>query len=181
MSATASPEPNQRGLFLAHHPLQVGLALLVVDVGTRLPGVPSAVDLAGGIACISLLVAWTTSDVLHLRRRLCLRCARATPLDPQAAVAKKMRWLRLYHYTTERPWLWAGTLIVLVAPIYVFGLKWLSPLVWIPAVGLPVLAWVHMPLQPWCPFCHWDDGGDEEPSPEPTPDPSIAPDRDKVR
>jgi hypothetical protein len=28
---------------------------------------------------------------------------------------------------------------------------------------------IHRPLQPWCPQCHWDDGGDEEPAPEPVP------------
>ena len=33
---------------------------------------------------------------------------------------------------------------------------------------------VHRRIEPWCPYCGWGRGGDDEDTPEPTPDPDVA-------
>ena len=41
------------------------------------------------------------------------------------------------------------------------------------ALGFIISVWQHRKLQPWCPYCRWDEGGDEEVSPD-VPDPAMS-------
>jgi hypothetical protein len=105
---------------------------------------------------------------------LCPVCARKTPIDPAKTVARKRRTLRALHWFKPHPKLTKWTPIVLLV------------LSFMPWVGMPaffaLMAWlaltsylmiVHMPLQPWCPQCKWNGGGDKEVTPDPVPAPST--------
>lgn len=101
---------------------------------------------------------------------LCPVCARKTPIDPAKAVAKKRRALRTLHWFDPRPRLTKWTPIVLLVLSFMpwvgipafFGL-----MSWLAFTGYLVI--VHMPLQPWCPQCKWNGGGDKEAVPNPDP------------
>jgi hypothetical protein len=103
----------------------------------------------------------------HLSR-LCDRCAAGTPLDPQASVERWIRFLRLDH-AVGRTLLLALAFLALVW----WGERqhtWLSAAVdimfvlWL--VALSTAEYMHRKLYPWCPYCHWDDGGDHEEAPD---------------
>lgn len=187
-AAASADEPNDRTLLLAHHPLAVGVALVAIDVVAMLPGLTYLQSLLVDLPATLLFVAWVYSVYRHMRIGLCEHCARKTPIDPQAEVNRKRRWLRLIHRLTEGKWARWGPLAVILTLAVLSSIKIgefrvgliATPLLWVVIVGPAVLLHIHNPLQPWCPWCRWDEGGDEEPSPEPTPDPSRAPDRDKV-
>jgi hypothetical protein len=184
MTHAAAGRPNNRATFLAHYPLQVAVVLIALDVGARFPMTLSAVPWVLAAVVFALFVAFLYSQFRHQQAGLCEQCAKDTPLDPQKAVNQRMRWLKLTHKLFDTKWrrvvglLPLGIALAGWVTIGWFHLGWITaPLFWAAMLGPAVLVRIHNPLQPWCPFCHWDDGGDEEPSPEPTPDPSIAPDR----
>lgn len=184
-SAAASADgPSDRVTLLAHYPLQVCVAVIALDFGWHTVESPSALRVVLYFATFLLYFFWIYAMAAHHKQGLCERCAKDTPLDPEKAVAKRIRWLRLTHRFADTRWRWLplgvaiGSLAVGFIQIGSFSFSHItSPIFWVAMLGPAILAHVHNPLQPWCPFCRWDDGGDSEPSPEPTPDPSIAPDR----
>lgn len=127
------------------------------------------------------VVGFTCQVVLH-ERHLCLRDLDDAPLlDPQAAVDQHRRALRIHH--NRRQYLVA--LITGVLPLaillvmtgqasYPVGVK--LALTALAAIGVAANCYVgyiqatHRRLQPWCPWCRRNDGGD--PVVSPTPDPA---------
>lgn len=121
-------------------------------------------------------------------RGLCLRCMELAPHDPQTAVNREMRSLRLAHVLEDRNPLWFLPIIfgwVIWSAIIGLACSQLIDdhgLVYAivePLIAFPPLLYFdramkfHNWLRPWCPMCKpWDDGGAPEPSP--TPDPSGA-------
>lgn len=120
-----------------------------------------------------LMVLFLFTDVVHQWHvyALCPVCARKVPLDPPVKIAEKRRRLRSLHWLADRP------KIVKYAQWFMLALclvPWgVGRVAWIALMGvfatLVYLENVHRPLQPWCPQCHWDDGGDEEFVPDPDP------------
>jgi hypothetical protein len=138
------------------------------------------------------LAAWgilwftLTIDSGYHYARLCERCAAATPLDPQAAVDRWRRVLRLDHrrrFVTAiilAAFIWAlGVGYMLISGVHSVGLpahhhNWAYLLQDVPIVLLIacyfVVNRIHRALYPWCPWCRWDGGGDHEGAPDPGPE-----------
>lgn len=125
--------------------------------------------------------------------KLCEPCGTKIPLDGQAAAAGRRRTLRAVHWLSRRhgfsmPRLRLSfqanrnTLLILA---WVAGSYFLPTGPWWGVLGAIVvdtyfcstipLYRIHQRLQPWCPQCHWGDGGDEEISPEPAPSHGLVP------
>lgn len=139
-------------------------------------------DLVGSWAAwtisLSLLLA-IVAGIKH-QRSLCARCAAATPLNTEAAVEKDGRWLRMFHWLYEHSRLASWGLVGLIAAEVVVsgGLGQAVGALVNVLLGLQVfLGLKHRVLAPWCPWCHWGGGGDDEVAPEPAPPPSIVADR----
>jgi hypothetical protein len=121
-----------------------------------------------------LTVTWLANGYHH--QALCTICPEQVPLDI-AEVARR-----------RRPWLWiAHSALFSLASFTALGfLFWLDtrPDDWLSYTGhavfyllLAIEAYAmqqHRLLQPCCPWCDWDEGGEHEDVPEPTP-PSNAP------
>jgi hypothetical protein len=140
----------------------------------------TAVFVAGLVAIVlNLLVS--LAALVH-DRSLCLLDVQQAPLlDPQGAATRYRRRLRLRHSRRAMvlslvPMLW----VILQPSLGPFLPSW-ARLALIPVAGA-IIAWTiylsvvcvstHRRLEPWCPYCHWGDGGDEEVAPQPDPAPS---------
>lgn len=159
---------------LAHYQAPTFIGALTVDVAlalthqTRTP--------AGYVIGFIALLAVMATMLAELRhsRSLCERCAAKTPLDPQAAVQRRARWLRLFHLINSVPALTAlvvlyvGGILVLPADFSAYLAEAPLYLFWAVAAAANL---IHRPLEPWCPRCNWGDGGDEEDVPAPPPVP----------
>jgi cytochrome c oxidase subunit IV len=151
-------------LFLLAAPSHL-IALLVVDtIGTWPTILLSALLSAGLIGTAFTVIGW------HVYA-LCPVCARKTPLDPQAAITEKRRPLRTYHWLGDQhdKALNRSVIALLILSFipYVQFVTW--PLLMATMAVTVYLDNIHMPLQPWCPQCDWDDEGDTERVPEPDP------------
>ena len=108
------------------------------------------------------LVAWYSDGRIH-KNNLCERCIAASPLDPQKQVDKWKPAL----WASHSPWILTLPLIGVVA-IFIksssYSLPWIAlhvfGMILIFLTTIPERA--HRKLYPWCPYCHWGDGGDEE-------------------
>jgi hypothetical protein len=175
------PEPSPRAyrdqMFLGHYVLVCTLAYCADIIFEDIAGWPSfwLVHVISDAAfCLFLVAFW--SEIRTHSRKLCERCARSTPLDPQAAVARwrpALRWLHRYRaqkifvvlllavMTTNALWQedgyrdYADMTVVFIFLVYV------------------TMQHKHKRLQPWCPWCNWGKGGDKEVSPE-VPDPALS-------
>jgi ABC-type transport system involved in cytochrome c biogenesis permease component len=177
MTVSNDPRPANRFLMLAGHYAYLGLvAVVVVDVADdgaafHVPGL----RIAAGAVWILWLVAALLADDRYHTSRLCERCIAATPLDPQAAVERRMRWLQLHH---ETRWQMLA-LVPAVALELWLGTShgWLSiaaDLLLICVISLSFGSeYIHRRLYPWCPMCRWRDGGDHEVSPD-VPAPVVS-------
>lgn len=129
----------------------------------------------GAVVCGFWVLTKLADSRVHMER-LCERCAAATPLDCQAAVR---RWKRALWWRHQRK----AQLAVFIVMAAIFLLDAIAGKhVWVYAVhafgflvlGLTTIpAWQHRRLQPWCPYCRWDDGGDEEVAPD-VPAPAVS-------
>ncbi|MFB6881449.1 hypothetical protein ACFCY8_11520 [Streptomyces noursei] len=102
----------------------------------------------------------------------CLHCARHLPANGGEAADRRMRWLRLFHVT--QVWLLAAAFLGWAASWVLAGHVAAKVLVCASAfavVAWAVLARVHSPVRPWCPWCR--DGGGEEADAD-TPDPAHS-------
>lgn len=152
-------------------------ALCVINVVSSVPswfGWDSIRTEAGwiGLAAFFGLMA----ALAHVARaRMCVGCAKRTPLDPQAAIERHSWALFITHLAAHRPlftWLWLAGICGLglaawaVTDVRLFYAPWD-----IVFTLLCYSEWRHHFLQPWCPRCRgdWGDGGDPEVVPDPDP------------
>jgi hypothetical protein len=132
------------------------------------------------IPYIVLVLSGTFAMAYHENDFRCKHCFAAVPfLDPQGAVDRRRRELRLYHRRGLYVGLQVVSLIVgVVIPPSIFGYAWwfLGVRVFTFAVIGGYMTWVtitHNRLRPWCPHCpRW--GGDDDPAPR-EPDPVTPP------
>jgi hypothetical protein len=172
-----SPRAYRDQMFLGHYVLVFTLAYCADVIFQDIANWPSfwlahAVDDA---AFILFLVAFW-SEVRTHSRRLCERCARSTPLDPQADVARWRPVLRLLHRDRAQKAFFAVLLAYLVrGALWGGGGYWNYADMTVISVLVAYLAaqHKHKRLRPWCPWCNWGKGGDEEVSPE-VPDPALS-------
>lgn len=138
------------------------------------------------LASLPVFVVLSVAELLH-DRRLCDVCVAGWPLDPQAEVDRQRRWLHFDHRWVDAP---RGRVTVLcvvlvVASLLLAAVVFFTDQRWPQQVyslalylffGLAAYArHVHKRLQPWCPWCHRDDG--EHFHPEPVAPPSVQADR----
>jgi hypothetical protein len=133
------------------------------------------------LANVVLTIAWLFILLVagpHHNRRLCERCAQATPLDPEAAAR---RWHLAFMVTHSKVVKFIPLMLVLAVIVVTHGVKgqplWeylLNSAILIPVFLVYLTAWQHTRLQPWCPFCQWGQGGDHEDAPDvPAPTASV--------
>lgn len=159
---------------LAHLQPLFWLAGAGVSLWTALIGDLGYISVALTLALlVSIFAGWKHS------RSLCERCAKNTPLDTDAAIERDGHWLQWAHWHADHvrkaTLIFLGLIILESVPIKLLSLMTEVAL----NVLLGALVYCHLKhrvLQPWCPWCRWDGGGDEEASPVPTP-PSVHADR----
>jgi hypothetical protein len=164
-------------LWLGHYSdplLWTAIAVSIGDYATRERYWPV---LAAAVVVWAVAVTAQVADVRRHREALCERCIAVVPLDPQAAVARWKGVLRAHHARVAMVAMmatvvaWDGAFAAFRHPPW-----WAYAVAVLAAVALGVstlVTWQHRRLYPWCPFCHWDDGGDHEPSPD-VPAPSVT-------
>lgn len=169
--------PEKPAMWLGHYSTPALLAAVVASVADDAMGQPGGAVQWITIAVWALwLAAWLADGGVH-QERLCERCIAASPLDPQAAVDRWRRVLRLHH---ERRVMIAVLGAVVVWDVMAGRLH--HPPAWALAVSALTsvalgasyaVTWQHRRLYPWCPFCRWDEGGAEEVSPD-VPAPAVT-------
>jgi hypothetical protein len=179
VTVAEEPRREHRLLKLIGHYGYLGLAVLVV---TSVADNATAHHIRplGWAASVSwgLWAAGMMLDARFHRSHLCERCVAETPLDWQRAVDRWDRALWLHHA--------AGWQVLVLLPLggtyfWVMFTQRPGPLIYVLGGVLIVVIGIisgvdykHRRLYPWCPYCHWGDGGDPEPSPEPEPAPAVS-------
>jgi hypothetical protein len=157
---------------VAHHPLLLGGPLIAVAIAAGFSDARESSMVSLGAVVVFIVVQLFT---LAHDDRLCLRCIAESPADPARVVETRRPWLRLFHSATTASGV--AVLVVVAAVGVVAGLMirpgWGDLVLVLPLVTM-ALTVVHRRIEPWCPYCGWGRGGDDEDTPEPTPDPDIA-------
>jgi len=169
--------PERPAMWLGHYSLQLLWLAVAVTVADDATGQTSSVLEWAGVAAFTLWIVASMADGGVHRERLCERCVAATPLDPQASVGRWRRALRLHHSRKATGVMCGAVLAVSIAadsfrhkPAWALAA---SALVWVALGALNVIPLQHRRLYPWCPFCHWGDGGEGEVSPD-VPAPAMS-------
>lgn len=110
-------------------------------------------------------------------RRLCEHCMSSMPLDASAVAARYGRRFTFAHLGSNRRWV-VGYLVVLIGSNFVLldtallpasASRWVWAAVQATMIYLILAYSTHRKLQPWCPQCRDDGGGDTVDAPEPVP------------
>jgi hypothetical protein len=118
-------------------------------------------------------------------RKLCEPCIAAMPLNPQAEIVKHHRALTVAHSLDWAAGRVSRRILSLILLLIIWGVavgvafmpkpySSITSVVVLLLTGV-VMAWSlqwHGRLQPWCPRCRGDDGGDDTFNPDPVPAPS---------
>lgn len=176
MTGAAEPPLAKTVTWLAHALpwlLVVSLAARVAYLLQLLPIAPAAAaDIIGSFTLLAGFIALTK----HLSTgRLCLRCIRSAPLNPEWDVKRNKTFLWEIHIDRAKFFgVYAATWVLggLISPIWLHG--FIATLCRLPLdVMFFSLIWslyIHHRLGPWCPYCRgWDEGGDPELVPDPDP------------
>lgn len=151
--------------------LLLGFIVLISDFG------PSAIrSFVGGLSLpLTFFIVFGAGHKV-----MCITCAKKMPTSPQIEINKKIKLLRRFHFLSNHPVIWAFLILFVVFVLAVVRVHVGSGETSLAMLAYPMIAFsmratgAHRILQPWCPLCHWGDGGDEEQVPTPTPDPSIS-------
>ena len=185
MSSAAAATPREFWPWLGHNSWRLQLGLFVIwIVSLFLPPMPKLVVL---VVTIPAFLVLAVAEYRH-DHKLCDACIANWPLDPQTEVDRGRRWLHMDHRWSDAPKLrlalMLGALAVmsllLVALLFTTDTLWPSQLfnagVYVVLALSAYARHVHKRLQPWCPWCHRDDGDDHF-HPEPVTPPSVRADR----
>jgi hypothetical protein len=166
---------NRALMWLGHYSIYLMVAALAAQVGAIASG---GLILPGVISAL-LWLTWLASiaaDGGYHQSRLCERCIAATPLDPQVAVNRWRPALRWAHRPGRKFLVLLGAVIAMNWIVYLHLAWWVWILIALAVAGYAsffVSEYQHRKLYPWCPYCRWDDGGDEEVSPD-VPAPTVS-------
>lgn len=164
----------------AQYVTAVGLAAQALALMARRgAGDLSFVPLLASVA----LIAWAGVALRTHQRGLCASCMADVPADGPVRAQRAYRRLWFYHVAHEPPLLRARLLLIVWTTMCAF--RWVPLWVGVPVVlaslGLSVPALLSVPahrkVEPWCPYCGWDedddDGGGDGGTGVPDPDPAI--------
>lgn len=164
-------------MWFGHYSLAVLAVIITALIALQGPGREHGwISWAGGVLTVGWLFILLVADPHH-DRRLCERCATATPLDPQTAArcwhpafmvahSKFVRFIPVtlilllvavtWHIKGQPLWEYVANATILVLSFLTY-----------------VSSWQHTRLQPWCPFCNWGRGGEHEEAPD-VPAPTVS-------
>lgn len=133
-----------------------------------LPWLPTPPRWVAAISTVTLLVLLYVT--LRHDAELCERCIDRMPLDPQAAVDKQRAKLRIHHKLLRCFIAWlAVTITGDLMPQHWIATKCVESTATLFCLFLMYAIAIHSRLQPWCPFCPRDDGGDDDTADTPDP------------
>lgn len=120
-----------------------------------------------------LLVVVVLTSWLRMRehdRRLCERCMSSLPLSPAESAVRYRRRLATVHLASRKP-LVVGYIAVLIGSAFIPGTAgpWIWAAVQSTLIYLVLCSGSHRRLQPWCPGCRGDGGGEDRVVPDPVP------------
>jgi Na+/melibiose symporter-like transporter len=156
--------------FAHYYPAVMALAV-VLEATLALVGERSPIHYLRYLM-LALLLAVSLASAWH-SYALCERCAELTPADA-SAVAERQRWVLWLHHRAM--WFGLGMLTGAAAVDYLTHIGTVIYAVYVFFFIDSLVGQHHRLLEPWCPWCHWDDGGAEEQVPTP-PVPSVTADR----
>jgi hypothetical protein len=153
-----------------HWASQVLIGSVVAAIALRLTPIQTSSPLALLVPLLLMLlvvVSW-----LRMRdhdRRLCERCMSSMPLNPSLVAARYRRRFATTHLGSNKP-LMIAYLLVLVGSAFLPGRTgtWIWAAVQTTMIYLILSSVTHRRLQPWCPKCQGEGGGE---STSLTPDP----------
>jgi hypothetical protein len=153
-----------------HWASQVLIGSIVGAIALRVAPIQTSDPLALLVPLLLMLlvvVSW-----LRMRdhdRRLCERCMASMPLNPSLAAQRYRRRFATTHLGSNKP-LMISYLLVLVGSAFLPGPAgtWIWATVQATMIYLILSSVTHRRLQPWCPKCQGEGGGE---SSSHTPDP----------
>jgi hypothetical protein len=164
-------------LWIAHQAAGIWVGLAALDVaGYLLHGpVRPALGMIVPLGLMSLLFAEHYHGVV-----MCPLCAAAVALDGARQAERRTGTLRLAHrmYSAAYQVVDIALCAAVLIGLLVLSAQGNSSDLALTLVTVAMFAstaieayvlGVHRPLQPWCPQCNWDEGGDEEAIPDPVP------------
>lgn len=149
-------------------------ALMVSIVAAILLRLRPPADATAALGASVALISFVLASWLLMRRHdrgLCEHCMAAMPLNPSEQAVRYRRRLWLLHTGAERRFV-IPYLVVLIGSNFAPGpsgqLFW--ALMQTSMIYLILSYSTHRRLQPWCPWCRGDGGGEDAEEPA-TPDP----------
>jgi len=177
MAGANSPEAARSAggaaAWWGHHSAKLLIATIIGAIYLRIEPLPpgSMVSLLAPIAIMVLVVISWLLIRAH-SRRLCEACMSAMPLNAAAVAARNTRRFQVTHLGSNRP-LVLAYFAVLVASAFIPGT--IGLVIWT-AVQASMIYLVlsyssHRMLQPWCPLCSDNGGGNwkDVETPDPVP------------
>lgn len=165
---------HRMAMWFGHYNVHAAiLGFAVVILGgfvLALDGLPSWLDLtvrALTVAAIAASAYGTFSRYYH-DRNVCDRHIIEAPLDdPDGAVQRNRRKLRLFHRLTPGMVMKVAVVFLVASALMQFVFHVPTVVLHLPLIGfasaLSYLAWscvVHRRLEPWCPYCRRGGGDD---------------------
>lgn len=150
------------------------LFLVSLAVATITTWLPDGLWKWAAVALMAVATVGVAVDMFHHRGRLCELCAANVPLNGGVLADRYRATFRGWHWMTARWWRYPAVMVGVM--VVLFPLP--SP-VGVTIIYVLIAAWVwvaeqHTRLRPWCPYCQWGGGGDEEQSPATPPTPSTS-------
>jgi len=135
----------------------------VIALGLR-PAPPTLATLAVSTGLFGFVIATWLMMRQH-DRRLCESCAAAMPLNPAEAAGRHRGAFWLVH-RSNKPQYVLPYLAVLIASNFLTSAsgRVVWALVQATMIYLILASTNHRKLQPWCPWCSGDGGGEDRPS-----------------
>ena len=167
--AARMPWTERAAETLGHDAGQVLIAAILAVVGLRFCSLPARLALAASVVVICVvLLTWLL--MRQHDRRLCERCVRSLPLNPSQVAVRLRRRFWVTH-TAADPRFLIPYLVVLIGSNFATStpgrVGW--AIIQLSMIYLIIAHTTHRRLQPWCPWCSPDGGGDRAGYPDPVP------------
>jgi hypothetical protein len=191
MSVAASDGPPARSrlhglrMWLGHYTVYIGSAVGVVAMAAlATTETMSSHSVVPRFANVVILAFWTAayvgqqSNSQYHASNICPRELAAAPLDnPDRAVDRARPQLKRAHWLHDHFWAVVvfGVLMVgmfSILPFVQVNAPWSYTPIGVLFAGLITadrISLIHQRLQPWCPFCRDNGGGEFSTDPSPTP------------
>lgn len=146
---------------LGHYGSELLITAIAATVVIGLYPPPGLFALTIPVALFGVVIlAWLL--MRHHDRRLCETCVLSMPLNPSAQAQRYRRRFWMAHTGTE-PRFFVPYLVVLIGSNFAHSTpgRVLWAVVQLSTVWLILSQTTHRRLQPWCPWCRGDGGGED--------------------